>query len=54
MRLSGGSSLMSGRIEICYNYVWFGICADYNYYNNRNTICGAFGYSYQGNNFADK
>ena len=52
MRLSGGSSLMNGRIEICYNNVWFGICADnYNSYNKPSTICGILGYSYQGNNF---
>ena len=50
MRLSGGSSSMNGRIEICYNNVWFGICADYNYYENRKTICGVLGYSYLGNN----
>ena len=55
MRLSGGSSLMNGRAEICYNNVWFGICADdYNSYNKQSTICGALGYSYQGNNFTSK
>ena len=49
MRLSGGSSSMNGRTEICYNNVWFGICADdYNSYNKLSTICGAIGYSNQG------
>ena len=49
MRLSGGSSSMNGRTEICYNNVWFGICADnYNGYNIPNTICGVLGFSYQG------
>ena len=48
MRLSGGSSLMKGRTEICYNNVWFGICADnYNSYNKPSTICGVLGYSYE-------
>ena len=42
---------MNGRTEICYNNVWFGICADnYNNYNNPTTICGVLGYSYQGIN----
>ena len=51
MKLSGGSSLMNGRTEICYNNVWFGICADnYNSYNKPSTICGILGYSYQGIN----
>ena len=50
MRLSGGSSSMNGRPEICYNNAWFGICANsYNIYNNLNTICGVLGYSNQGN-----
>ena len=49
MRLSGGSSSMNGRTEICYNNVWFGICADnYNSYNKPSTICGVLGYSYKG------
>ena len=48
MRLSGGSSLINGRTEICYNNVWFGICADnYNSYNKPTTICGILGYSYK-------
>ena len=52
MRLSGGSSSMNGRTEICYNNVWFGICADrYNRYNKPSTICGILEYSYQGINF---
>ena len=41
---------MNGRIEMCYNNVWFGICADYNSYENKKTICGVLGYSYLGNN----
>lgn len=33
-----------GRIEICYNNVWYGLCPDY--YNNIPTIvCGALGFS---------
>ena len=51
MRLSGGSSSLNGRTELCYNNVWFGICADYNSNNDRNTICGVLGYSGQGNNY---
>ena len=50
MKLSGGSSLMTGRTEICYNNVWFGICVDNYYYdyNNPNTVCGVLGYSNEG------
>ena len=51
MRLSGGSSSMTGRSEICYNNVWFGICADSNNYHNPNIICGVLGYSNQGINY---
>ena len=55
MRLSGGSFLMNGRIEICYNNVWFAMCADsYNSYNTLSTICGVLGYSYQGIYFTSK
>ena len=44
---------MNGRTEICYNNVWFAICADnYNSNNIPSTICGVLGYSYEGNNFA--
>ena len=51
MRLSGGPSSMNGQTEICYNNVWFRICADdYNSYNKPSTICGVLGYSYQGIN----
>ena len=55
MRLSGGSSLMNGRTEICYNNVWFAICADsYSSYYKVSTICGVLGYSYQGIYFISK
>ena len=49
MKLSGGSSSMSGRTEICYNNVWFGICA-YRHSSpyDLNTICRILGYSSQG------
>ena len=33
LRFSNGSSTMQGRVELCYNHVWFGICADNNYYD---------------------
>ena len=52
MRLSGGSSLMNGRIEMCYSNVWFGICANsYSNYNNPEKICVYLGYSNQGINY---
>ena len=50
MRLSGGSSSMSGRTEICYDNVWFGICAGrHSNPYDLNTICRVLGYSNQGN-----
>lgn len=48
LRLVGGTEL-SGRVEICYNRVWFGVCADrYYWYYNRATICKGLGFSSQG------
>lgn len=48
LRLVGGTEL-SGHVEICYNRVWFGVCADiYYWYYNRATICKGLGFSSQG------
>ena len=48
LRLVGGTEL-SGRIEICYNRVWYGVCADdYNDYYKPGTICKGLGFSSQG------
>ena len=50
LRLAGGTEL-SGRVEICYNRVWYGICSDnYNRYNIPTTICKGLGHSPQGMN----
>uniref|UniRef100_A0A1X7U210 SRCR domain-containing protein n=1 Tax=Amphimedon queenslandica TaxID=400682 RepID=A0A1X7U210_AMPQE len=47
LRLAGGTEL-SGRVEICYNRIWYGICSDnYNRYSTPNTICKGLGYSSQ-------
>ena len=46
LRLSNRSSTMQGRVELCYNHVWFGICADSNYeYYFAGTICNTMGYA---------
>ncbi|XP_019853225.1 PREDICTED: deleted in malignant brain tumors 1 protein [Amphimedon queenslandica] len=46
IRLSNGTSKMEGRVELCYNHVWFGICAgNYNNYYNIETVCNSMGYS---------
>ena len=46
LRFSNGSSTMQGRVELCYNHVWFGICADSNYeYYFAGTICNTMGYA---------
>ena len=48
LRLVGGTEL-SGRIEICYNRVWYGVCTDdYNTYYEPGTICKGLGFSSQG------
>ena len=45
LRLVGGTEL-SGRIEICYNRVWYGVCADNYYrYNKPAAICKGLGFS---------
>ncbi|XP_019862605.1 PREDICTED: deleted in malignant brain tumors 1 protein-like [Amphimedon queenslandica] len=37
---------MKGRVELCYNHVWFGICADnYNNYYDIETVCNSMGHS---------
>ena len=52
MRLSGGSSSMNGRTEICYNNLWFGICAEsFNYLHELNLICEILGFSNRGSRF---
>uniref|UniRef100_A0A1X7UMK1 SRCR domain-containing protein n=1 Tax=Amphimedon queenslandica TaxID=400682 RepID=A0A1X7UMK1_AMPQE len=46
MRLSNGTSKVEGRVELCYNHVWFGICADnYNNYYGIETVCNSTGHS---------
>ena len=53
LRLAGGTEL-SGRVEICYNRVWYGICSDnYNRYSTPSTICKGLGYSSQGTSIAN-
>ena len=48
LRLVGGTEL-SGLVEICYNQVWYGLCADdYNSYNKPVAICKGLGFSSQG------
>ena len=45
IRLSNGTSKIEGRVELCYNNVWFGICADnYRDYDIR-TVCHSMGHS---------
>ncbi|XP_019858318.1 PREDICTED: deleted in malignant brain tumors 1 protein-like, partial [Amphimedon queenslandica] len=46
IRLSNRTSKMEGRVELCYNHVWFGICADnYDNYYYTGTVCNSMGYS---------
>ena len=51
IRLSGGSTLLNGRAEICYNNVWFGVCPTYQNLNNYNAFCRTLGYAGQGRVF---
>lgn len=46
LRLSNGTAAMQGRVEICYNHVWFGVCPDsYSNYYHSVTVCKILGYS---------
>uniref|UniRef100_A0A1X7TYN8 SRCR domain-containing protein n=1 Tax=Amphimedon queenslandica TaxID=400682 RepID=A0A1X7TYN8_AMPQE len=46
IHLSNGTSKMEGRVELCYNHVWFGICTDgYDNYYDTGTICNSMGHS---------
>ena len=50
VRLTGGSSPLNGRTEICYGNVWFGICYDswsYNSHGAAKIACSSVGYSQQ-------
>ena len=50
VRLTGGSSPLNGRTEICYGNVWFGICYDswsYNTHGAAKIACSSVGYSRQ-------
>ena len=54
LRLSNGTTVLQGRVEICYNNVWFGLCSHsyryyndyYHYYYTAATICKALGYTH--------
>lgn len=39
-RLSGN---IEGRVELCYNNVWYGVCGD-NYNNMGSVVCNSIGY----------
>ena len=46
IRLSNGTSKMEGRVELCYNHVWFGIYPDdYRHYYDIGTVCHSMGHS---------
>ena len=52
IRLSGGSSSMNGRVEICYNNVWFGMCAgSFNHLHELYLTCRILGFSNRGSSF---
>uniref|UniRef100_A0A1X7V0V9 SRCR domain-containing protein n=1 Tax=Amphimedon queenslandica TaxID=400682 RepID=A0A1X7V0V9_AMPQE len=46
LRLSNGSAVLKGRVEICYSNIWYGVCAD-NYNSNyfASTICKELNFS---------
>uniref|UniRef100_A0A1X7ULL6 Deleted in malignant brain tumors 1 protein n=1 Tax=Amphimedon queenslandica TaxID=400682 RepID=A0A1X7ULL6_AMPQE len=46
IRLSGGSSPLEGRLEVCYGRTWFGVCGElYNSFGKPQSICRLLGYS---------
>ena len=44
-RLSGNSNPLSGKVEMCYNNAWFGICRNDFYSSTSTVICQSMGYS---------
>lgn len=56
VQLSNGTNAMEGRVEICYNHVWFGICInDWYVYSDQQrfagAVCNDLGYSNSKNFF---
>ena len=49
LRLTGRSSPLQGRVEICYSNTWFRMCAEnYNTYGKSANFCQLLGYSAKG------
>ena len=47
MRLVGGTSPLNGRVEVCYNNQWGGVCSRYTWIINLATVvCRQLGYPY--------
>lgn len=45
IRLSGGSTVMEGRVEICFNETWGTICDNFWTSNDGNVVCNELGFS---------
>ena len=45
IRLSGGTSVSNGRVEVCVNEGWGTICSDYWDNNDASVVCSQLGYS---------
>ena len=49
LRLSSGSAVLKGRVEVCYSNTWYGVCADnYNSDYFASTICKELNFSLYG------
>ena len=48
LRLVGGSTVMEGRVEICFNETWGTICDNFWTSNDGNVICRELGFSQYG------
>lgn len=51
IRLSGGSTIMEGRVEICFNETWGTICDNFWSSNDGNVVCNELGFSRFGKPF---
>ena len=50
LRLSGGSTAMQGRVEICWNGVWGTVCDEQFDSTEAQVVCAQLNYSTSGNN----
>lgn len=48
LRLVGGSSLLNGRVEVCFDNQWGSVCSTWWSLNDANVVCGQVGHASAG------